>query len=129
MIVGCSERPETTAPVLNSSDGISSIINDANIETDRQVTDPRLNALFSDASPAISISDSYYDVFSIRITWGNLTDTTNVNNTSTNWNGSVFVNAVGALVVRSTIDFEHGQDSVNPARLQNRSRMGFADFR
>lgn len=75
-----------------------------------------------------AISDSYYDIFSIRITWGQLANETAPSAVSVNWTGGLTHNSAGILVTRATIDFEAGEDFLLDPQDTNVPGIGWVSF-
>lgn len=77
------------------------------LDQDQVIDDPLL-------ADVLAASDSVYDVYSVRITWGTLSASTDINSPPTNWSGGVGMNAAGFIAVRALIDFEPDQDKLLP---------------
>ncbi|UCC45627.1 MAG: hypothetical protein JSU65_06830 [Candidatus Zixiibacteriota bacterium] len=60
------------------------------------------------------LPDSLFDVYRMRIVWGNLANVPTTSVAITDWTGKLGMNALGAILVRSVIAFEPGQDSLLP---------------
>jgi hypothetical protein len=63
------------------------------------------------ADPA-TISDAFFEIYSVRAVWGQIGDVTGGANLMMDWSGGMTHNSAAMMVLRSLIDFEHGQDSV-----------------
>ncbi len=135
IVSSCSEQPTTPAtPDVTSNDNGKSITQSQvqdllvptedvarfessspiwrTISNDRIIDerDPQLNPF--EADPA-SISDAFFEIYSVRAVWGRIGDlSTGTTPPVMDWSGGMAHNSAAMMVLRSLIDFEDGQDSV-----------------
>lgn len=100
----------TNSPTDSDSDLII-----PDVQTEQTIAaDDEAGALPSFPTSFLTLLDERFDVFVVRLIWGSGSDATLSNTAAVNWSGSLFINAEGALRVRRTIGFEHGQDELFP---------------
>jgi hypothetical protein len=118
---GCSDQ--TTSPDLSQEiiptaqdipQDVQKVFDELVDHEDGLTEEEYLN--FVDPPPSDLIGNC--DIYSVTFLWGNLFNAGAPSNDTTDWTGSIWMNAEGAIHVRHQIDFEHGQDSVLPRNNQ-----------
>jgi hypothetical protein len=116
VLYGCSQKDNTPLSPDNSKPVAQEMPEDVQSLVNR--FSPSDSALYDPGNPVTAVSspslfDTSYDIYSVTFLWGNLLNVTNsAAGSTTDWTGSLSMNAIGAVLPLLPISFEQGQDSL-----------------
>ena len=113
---GCSEKsvtPQADVSSVTNSGAIPESVQKLLVDHSLPAEGPIYDVTFSEiGNDPPSLTDTSYDVFSVTLIWGSLPGVSITSSVTTDWTGSLAVNAEAIVSVVHTIDFEPGQDSL-----------------
>ncbi len=109
VMFGCSNKTEAPTEVTDN-DNVTIL----EFELPDYLRD--LDPVLEPGTPgSMVLYDSLYDVYSVRIVWGNIGQNDNAVDRLTDWSGKLWINGEALVVVHETILFEKDQDKLIPS--------------